>query len=176
VIVSNSFGTSNSATATLTVTPLPPTITQDPISRAAVPGGYSQFAVAASGSSVLYQWQRDQTNLPGATSAILVLSNLISSDFGPYRAVAANPGGSATSAVAQLSMAVPQTLIPEYFSNAFILHFGTEFGPVYAVEYKQALDDPSWTELARTNGTGAIQTIIDPAATNPATLYRLQIQ
>jgi hypothetical protein len=73
-------------------------------------------------------------------------------------------------------MAVPQTLIPEYFSNAFILHFGTEFGPVYAVEYKQALDDPSWTELARTNGTGAIQTIIDPAATNPATLYRLQIQ
>jgi uncharacterized lipoprotein YddW (UPF0748 family) len=176
VVVSNSFGTSNSATATLTVTPLPPTITQDPISRAAVPGGYSQFAVAASGSSVLYQWQRDQTNLPGATSAILVLSNLISSDFGPYRAVAANPGGSATSAVAQLSMAVPQTLIPEYFSNAFILHFGTEFGPVYAVEYKQALDDPSWTELARTNGTGAIQTIIDPAATNPATLYRLQIQ
>jgi len=104
-----------------------------------------------------------------------VLSNVASSDFGPYRAVASNAGGSVTSAVAQLTLAVPQTLMPEYISNAFVLHFGTEFGPVYAIEYSQALDDVSWMELARTNGTGTMQTIIDPAATNPASFYRLQI-
>ena len=175
VIVSNSFGNSNSATANLTVTPLPPTITQDPVNRAGVPNGYAEFTVAASGTNVVYQWQHDQTNLSGGTSTLLVLSNVASSDFGPYRAVASNAGGSVTSAVAQLTLAVPQTLMPEYISNAFVLHFGTEFGPVYAIEYSQALDDVSWMELARTNGTGTMQTIIDPAATNPASFYRLQI-
>jgi hypothetical protein len=113
--------------------------------------------------------------LPGKTSAALVISNGAQTDFGPYRAIATNAGGSATSAVAQLTLAAsPMILAPLLTGNGFELHFNTESGPVYAVEYKQAADDP-WVELIRTNGTGAPVTITSPGATNPAQFYRLRL-
>jgi len=146
------------------------------VSRAAVPHGYAQFNVAASGSNVLYQWQANQTNVPNATNAALVISNVAQTDFGSYRAIATNSGGSATSAVAQLTLAASPTIItPIFNSNRFDLHFNTEFGPIYAVEYKQALDSSLWLELIRTNGTGASVTITSDAATNSTQFYRLRL-
>ena len=49
-IVSNASGTATSQVATLTVTALAPTITQQPASRSAVPGGYASFTVTVFGS------------------------------------------------------------------------------------------------------------------------------
>src|SRR5213075_2299613 len=118
------------------------------------------FSVVASGSNVLYQWQRSQTNIAGATSSLLVVTNVLMSDFGPYRAIATNNGGSATSGFAQLTLAVsPMILTPILGSNGLQLQFNTEFGPVYGVEYKQSADDGPWLELIRTNGTGSAVTI-----------------
>jgi hypothetical protein len=176
VVVSNSIGTSNSATANLTVSIIPPVIVQNPAGRAGVPNGYAQFTVAAIGSNVLYQWQRSQTNIPGATSSLFVVSNALQTDFGPYRAIATNNGGSATSAVAQLTMAAsPLILTPILALNDVQLQFNTELGPVYGIEYKQSADDPAWVELTRTNGTGSTVTISSGGLTNASRIYRLQL-
>ncbi len=176
VIISNSFGTTNSASAILTVQVIPPVITLDPSGRAAVPGGLVQFFTAASGSNVVYQWQLSQTNVAGATNASLIISNTMLTDFGPYRAIAANAGGSATSGVAQLTLAAsPSVVAPTLNGNNFQLSFSTELGPIYAVDYKLSLDDTQWVELARTNGTGGIQTITDTQATNDSQFYRVHL-
>jgi len=65
---------------------------------------------------------------------------------------------------------------PVFNSGTFELHFDTEFGPTYAVEYKETLDDPVWIELTATNGTGGPQTITDNGVTNAVRFYRLHVR
>ncbi|PWU19208.1 MAG: hypothetical protein C5B50_07095 [Verrucomicrobia bacterium] len=176
VAISNLAGTTNSSAAILNVLPPAPTITQDPTSLAAVPGGSAQFSVTASGSNPVYQWQLNQTNLLGATSTLLTISNIQQSTFGPYRAIVTNSGGAVTSKVAQLSLAVsPQLVGASLQANTFSLQFTSELGPIYALEFKQAFSDPAWLELARTNGTGSIINLSDSSATNDARFYRLEL-
>jgi hypothetical protein len=61
--------------------------------------------VVATGTSPLaYQWRKGGFGLPGGTDATLVLANVSSSDAAPYDVVVTNAYGSATSAVAQLTI------------------------------------------------------------------------
>jgi hypothetical protein len=67
--------------------------------------------VAASGSAPLsYQWQFNGTNLDGATAETLSLTNVQSDQAGGYNAVVTNSLGSATSAVATLTVLVPPSI------------------------------------------------------------------
>jgi len=155
---------------------VPPTITQQPQSRAAAPGAYAEFNVGASGTGLQYQWQRNQTDLPGETNHTIGINNVGQTDFGAYRVIVSNAGGSVTSDAAQLTLAVsPDLAIPTLNSGSFALTFDTEIGPIYAVEYKANLDDPLWVELVRTNGTGAPVTITADCAANSNRFYRLQL-
>lgn len=54
----------------------------------------------AGGESPQYQWQLYSTNLPNATNASLVLSNIALSQAGPYRVIATNSTSSTNSDVA----------------------------------------------------------------------------
>src|SRR5439155_1014856 len=59
-VVSNASGTATSQVATLTVTALAPTITQQPSSLSVVAGGYASFTVTAFGSQPWsYFWRRN---------------------------------------------------------------------------------------------------------------------
>ena len=81
--VFNQFGVTRSAPATLFVNS-PPEIAADgqPTNRVSVIGGNTAFSVAASGAGPLqYQWRRNSVPISGATSSILVLTNLQASDF-----------------------------------------------------------------------------------------------
>src|SRR5439155_25886995 len=72
VLVTNLGGRITSAVAMLTATSsIPPSISQQPVSRAAVPGGFAQFDVSATGQNLAYQWQMNQSNIVGATSTSL---------------------------------------------------------------------------------------------------------
>jgi len=178
VIVTNIAGSATSSVAMLTVTnPAPlPNITQDPASRAAVPDGSAQFDVSATGLNLAYQWQFNQSNILGATATSLINSNVSSSDFGDYRAIVSNDGGSVTSAVAQLTLAANPTLSVSALNPGTVdLSFPTELGPAYAIEYKETLDDSNWTELAVTNGTGNPQTVTDSSPNGASRLYRLHL-
>ena len=72
VAVSNGGGTATSAAATLTVNaaPVPPSITTQPANSIGIEARGPTFSVVAKGTSPLsYQWRRNGTDIPGATSA-----------------------------------------------------------------------------------------------------------
>jgi outer membrane protein assembly factor BamB/alpha-tubulin suppressor-like RCC1 family protein len=82
-----------------------PSITSQPQSRTNDVGTMAIFSVTAAGTAPLsYQWRFNSTNLAGATSASLVLSDVHLGNAGDYSVVVANAYGSMTSQVAILTV------------------------------------------------------------------------
>jgi hypothetical protein len=108
VTVSNSAGSITSSPATLTVNAAatPPAITTQPANQAVTIGQTATFAAAASGTSPLsYQWQKNATNIAGATSASYTTPATTSTDSGAqFRVMVTNSAGSATSNSATLTV------------------------------------------------------------------------
>ena len=84
----------------------PPVILTQPLAASAVPPGSASFTVVATGSGTLtYQWQRNGTIIPGATSATYTTPGTLGSDNGStYRVVVTDGfGGMVTSNGARLT-------------------------------------------------------------------------
>ncbi len=85
--------------------PVLPLITNQPQSRIVLPGASLTFKVGVFGPPLFtYQWQKDGTDLPGATTATLAMGNAANTDAGLYRVVVGNTSGSVTSTVASLEV------------------------------------------------------------------------
>jgi hypothetical protein len=110
VRVSNAGGNITSTQATLTVL-TPPGITTQPQSQSVVESNNVTFTVLASGTAPLsYQWYYNtNTALASATNASYILTNVATNQAGTYHVRIANSYGSATSAVATLTVNVPNT-------------------------------------------------------------------
>ena len=89
-----------------------PTLTQQPASLAVISGQGAVFTVAATGTAPLaYQWQRNGVDIAGATATAYVLAPTVAGDSGAaFRAVVSNAAGSATSAVATLTVTAAVTV------------------------------------------------------------------
>ncbi len=88
-----------------------PNLTMQPASRTAVAGSNVRFTAWGTGSKpFFYRWRFNGTNLPGATSPNLVLTNLQFTHAGEYSVVVSNISGVVTSAVATLQVTEPPTL------------------------------------------------------------------
>ncbi|MHB8522768.1 MAG: ice-binding family protein [Limisphaerales bacterium] len=75
-----------------------PIITTHPVAQAFALGGGVTLSVGVIGSGLSYQWQFNGTDIPGATSSTLALTDLSSSDAGAYRVVVSSTaGGTVTS-------------------------------------------------------------------------------
>jgi photosystem II stability/assembly factor-like uncharacterized protein len=87
---------STAASLNVTQRVLPPAILQSPTPQSAIEGDTVTFSVTASGTALAYQWMRSAggasfVDIPGATSAMLVLQNLSLSDGDfVYRVVVSN--------------------------------------------------------------------------------------
>jgi len=82
-----------------------PSIVSQPQNQTIVNGQTASFLVTAAGTRpVTYQWQREQTNYPGATSSTLTFANAQTNQSGNYRVIVTNSAGSATSVVAVLTV------------------------------------------------------------------------
>jgi len=83
-----------------------PKISSQPGSQAVVVGQTATFSVTATGAAPLsYQWQKGATPIPGATAASYTTGATTTSDNGSqFSVVVSNPGGSATSSVAKLTV------------------------------------------------------------------------
>ncbi|MET0649767.1 MAG: immunoglobulin domain-containing protein [Pyrinomonadaceae bacterium] len=106
-VVSNAAGSAASTTAVLNVQtgPVAPAITSQPASQTVVTGGSALFGVIATGTAPLsYQWYKDGSLIPGATTSSLSLSNVQHADEGGYSVVVSNATGTATSNTATLSV------------------------------------------------------------------------
>ncbi|HZV86935.1 MAG TPA: hypothetical protein VFF95_05265 [Candidatus Binatus sp.] len=106
VIVSNAAGSQTSTGATLTVNAaaVAPTITTQPANQTVTLGQTAAFSVTATGTAPLsYQWQKNSTNISGATSASYTTPATASGDNGAkFDVIVSNTVGSQTSAMAAL--------------------------------------------------------------------------
>jgi hypothetical protein len=65
----------------------PPQITQQPVGTTLCTGQSLSLSVTATGDGLTYQWQRNGTNIPGATSATYTVASVSSADSGNYDVV-----------------------------------------------------------------------------------------
>jgi hypothetical protein len=119
VKVTNAGGSVMSANAYLNIAP-PPTVTTQPQSQVVSQGQSVSFSVAASGSgSISYQWYFNGVSLGGAAnSSTYSINSVIMGNAGNYTVVVANSTGSATSAVATLTVSLPLTITTQPQSQA----------------------------------------------------------
>ncbi len=106
VIVSNAYGAVTSATARLTVIPAAPVIVTQPTNRTIMVGQDATFTVEARGTEpLIYQWfYNTNTALAASTNASLLIAHAQTNDAGAYLVIVTNSLGSATSAVATLTV------------------------------------------------------------------------
>jgi alpha-tubulin suppressor-like RCC1 family protein len=103
VAASNALGVAVSRGARLTVVERKPLILVQPTDQGVYVGGQARFQVVADGSRPLtYQWRFGDTDIGGATNALLALSNATRSQAGAYSVRVRNALGSTDSAQATL--------------------------------------------------------------------------
>ena len=107
VVVRNSAGSAASNLVTLTVNLVAPTITAQPLAQSVVAPNAATFTVTATGSTPLaYQWKKNNTDIPLATSASYTTPATSTADQGSQFAVAVtNAAGGALSLSVTLSVA-----------------------------------------------------------------------
>lgn len=88
----------------------PPTITAHPEDQTVEVGGSVTFTVSANNATG-FQWQRNGSNISGATDSSLTINNVSEEDAGNYRVRVSNEHGTTVSDVASLSIDVPD-LVP----------------------------------------------------------------
>ncbi len=96
-----------------------PMITNQPASLTVAEGQPASFSVSASGASPLsYQWQKNNANIAGATTATFTINSATPANAGAYRVIVSNSAGSATSNAATLTVTefnaapVPKIMTP----------------------------------------------------------------
>jgi hypothetical protein len=104
----------NSVPVTLTVIspPTPITITAQPTPRKVLAGSRTALAVGYTGSSPQFQWQFGGNNIPGATAAAYVLTNVQPALTGTYQVIVSNSVNAQTSAPVAVSIIASLHLYP----------------------------------------------------------------
>lgn len=156
----------------------PPSITAEPASLRAVPGGDAAFMVTATGSPpLMYQWKHGSTLLPTATNATLTLTNVALADAGAYSVVVSNSSGTATSQSARLLIAQQPLLSLSASESRAILTFPGETGVVYRVESATAVDPPAWQFVTNITAAADIPvSFTNSLSSTGAVFLRLKLQ
>ncbi len=156
--------------AALTVA-VPPAITNQPQSQTVVAGANVSFAVAASGSAPLtYQWCFNGANLVGATATNYSITGVQPAHAGNYTVIVTNLAGSATSAVAALTVtvSVPIQVSATLQGDNLVLSWKGGLAP-FQLQTAPSLADAVWENLdpATTNRSFSI------SRTNNRSFYRI---
>lgn len=111
-----------------------PTIDTQPIAAKSVTiGASAMFGVLANGTAPLsYQWRKDGTAIPGATTATYTIASAQSGDTGSYSVVVRNLAGSVTSNSSALTVSPPN---PPRLVNLSILTSIDSSGDSFTMGY-----------------------------------------
>jgi hypothetical protein len=176
VTVSNAFGSTNSASTTLTVT-VPPSITQQPQSQTVLAGSAATFSVGVAGTPPLsYQWRRNNLNITGANSPILVINNVQSANAGSYTVRVSNSLNAVISAPANLTVASGQFSVVAVGASGVQLTAQGEVGANYIIDVSSDLSSPgSWQPLVTLLNNPQNWQFTDPTAPGVSQrFYRLR--
>jgi sugar lactone lactonase YvrE len=109
-VISGTNGTITTSLAALTVIS-PPSIVTPPSSLTVTQNQNATFSVTAAGASPLnYQWRFNSAPISGATASSYTVTNAQTTSAGGYSVLVTNAAGSATSAVATLTVLVPPSI------------------------------------------------------------------
>src|SRR5438093_2904717 len=126
-----------------------PVIHGQPPRRRVASGTTVEFSLVVSGAKpVSYQWRRDGMSLPGATNALLVMSNVTLLDSGNYSLLVTNAVGCSVSAAGLLTVVDVQPFHFEHLeitASQFKFRFVGEAFRVYWFEASTNL--VNWAEL-----------------------------
>lgn len=163
VVVSNSAGSVTSAAATLTVN-VPPSITSQPQSQSVLAPAQATFEVTAAGTFPLtYQWKRNGTDIPGATSPSYKTPATASVDDGAvFSVTVANVVGNLSSANATLTVHVAAAITVQPQAQSVV-------APASATFSVGAVGTPPLTYQWKKNGSvvgGSTSSYTTPATTS----------
>jgi alpha-tubulin suppressor-like RCC1 family protein len=154
-----------------------PAITLQPWSRRVASGtNLALGALAVGRPGLSYQWYRDGEFVPDATNNWLAFTPTHPAHSGDYQLVAMNDFGATTSAVATVTVSIPQPVLlsPGTMTNGFRFSFLSIAGVIYVVEYKHNLSAGAWTELERRFGVGGVEIVTDTSANSAMRFYRVR--
>ena len=159
IVVSNSSGFVISSNAVATV--LPPTapfFTYEPVNITAYSGKPVSLGSNVRGSPPFsYQWHKDGTNLPGATTSWLQLPATTTNDIGAYSVVISNSQGQVTSSNALVTILPPTApfftyepvSVTAYSGGGVYLWAGVDGSPPFVYQWrKDGADLPGATASA----------------------------
>lgn len=165
VVLTNRLGSVTSQSALLRVQ-WAPIITAQPVDQSVVEGQPASFSVTADGNplALTFQWQKNQTDIPGATAAAYTLAAAAAADSGAtYRCLVTNAVGSVVSQTATLSVTSAPTppVITGFSANPNVLTLGqsTTLSWVASGAVTLSLD----------NGLGGVTGLSSQTVTPPAT-------
>ena len=101
VIVSSSCGMITSDAVKLTIN-TPPSITTQPSGQVLCAGATASFSVAATGTGLTYQWQKDGADIAGANGSAYTINAIGATHAGSYTVVITGTCGTLTSTAANL--------------------------------------------------------------------------
>ena len=133
---------------------VPPTIATPPMSQIILPGGSATLTVIANGTGPFsYQWRLNGTNVAGATSDTLTLTNVSALQAGHYTVVVSNAAGSVTS---------PFALLTVWNMNFYpVVTINGQVGDTYRVDYIEDLGSTNWFILDYVTLPGSPYFLVD---------------
>ena len=167
VVISVTDGSGNAAYSTNEIVvqdQTPPQFVLQPLSQTNDVGNNAVFsAPAIACTPVQFQWFFNHKILTGATNDLLEITNLESVDTGDYYVVAWSGGGSATSAVATLTIVLTNSFVTS--SNSVTLTLSGTPGSTYILEAATNLLPAEWLPFnTNTLGTNGLWQFTDPQA------------
>ena len=176
VVVTNSAGAVTSQVATLTVYVAPPVIITPPQSRLVGIEHTVTFSADLGGSPPFqYQWLFNGTNLPGATNAALVLSNVQTNQAGAYTLAVWNSVGAVTSSPsAVLTVATVWIDLVSLSANRLArLRLYGEAGTAYEIQVSTNL--ATWTAVGAATLLPGTNWFTNAAPVGKTVFYRMRL-
>ncbi len=144
----------------------PPAFVQQPESTFATLGGNARFSVEATGSESFYtyQWRKDGTDIPGATTKTLSLTNVQGAAAGNYVCEVTTPNGTIASVPAALKVFQPVTIATEITGGtvvsggSFQFNVAASAGPGDNLTYR-------WRRNGTPLSSGSYQFVASPGLT-----------
>jgi hypothetical protein len=155
-----------------------PSISVPPASQTVAVGANPTFAVTAGGTAPLgYQWQYNGSPISNATNTSLSLMNVQLTDGGNYNVIVSNFVGSATSAVAVLSVLIPPAITSQPQDttnlNGTIAAFSVGVSGSPTLVYRWRQNGVGLTDNARISGSASANLTISNVQPTDAGSYTL---